>query len=139
MKTEVEGILFNMQLSTFFKERGHSIQGLEKDLITGKELQRDLKNTKSLRLIRQHVQQFLGAFECMDGVSTDSFLHYIKDIHQRTLLDGQKMVAMGFDEAAGMKCLAQKLTSEIAPNAIYAHCFAHCNELIVKDAIRESG
>ena len=84
-------------------------------------------------------EDFLGVFECMDGVSTDSLLHYIKDIHQRTLLDGQKMVAMGFDGAAAMKSLAQKLKSEIAPNVIYVHCFAHCNELIVKDAIKESG
>ena len=37
-----------------------------------------------------------------------------------------------------IKSLAQKLKSEIAPNAIYVHCFAHCNELIVKDAIKES-
>ena len=35
-------------------------------------------------------EDFLGVFECMDGVSTDSLLHYIKDIHQRTLLDGQR-------------------------------------------------
>ena len=84
-------------------------------------------------------EDFLGVFECMDGGSTDSLLHYIKDLHQRTLLDGQKMVAMGFDGAAAMKSLAQKQKSEIAPNAIYVHCFAHCNELIVKDAIKESG
>ena len=37
-----------------------------------------------------------------------------------------------------IKSLAQKLKSEIAPNAIYVHCFAHCNELIVKDGIKES-
>ena len=72
-------------------------------------------------------------------VSTKSLLHYIKDIHQRTLLDGQKMVAMGFDGAAAMKSLAQKLKSDTAPNAIYVHCFARCNEFIVKDAIKESG
>ena len=84
-------------------------------------------------------EDFLGVFECMDGVSSDSLLHYIKDIHQRTLLGGQKMVAMGFDGAADMKSLAQRLKSEIVPNAIYVHCFAHCNELIVKDALMESG
>ncbi len=26
----------------------------------------------------------------------------------------------------------------IAPNAIYVHCFAHCNQLIVKDSIKNS-
>ena len=54
----------------------------------------------------------------MDGLSTDSLLHYIKDIHQRTLLDDQKISAMGFDGAAVMKSLAQKLKSEIAPNVL---------------------
>ena len=75
----------------------------------------------------------------MDGVSTDSLLHNIKGIHQRASLDGQKMVAMGFDGAAAMKSLAQELKSETAPNAISVHCFAHCTELIVKHAIKESG
>ena len=34
-----------------------------------------------------------------------------------------------------MKSLARKLKVEISPNAVYVHCFAHCNKLIVKDAI----
>ena len=34
-----------------------------------------------------------------------------------------------------MKSLARKLKVEISPHAVYVHCFAHCNELIAKDAI----
>ena len=45
------------------------------------------------------------------------------------------MAAMDFDGAAAMKSLARKLKFEISPNAVYVHCFAHCNELIVKGAI----
>ena len=44
------------------------------------------------------------------------------------------MAAMSFDGAAAMKALAKLLKADIAPNAIFIHCFAHCNELIVKDA-----
>ena len=47
------------------------------------------------------------------------------------------MAAMGFDGTSAMKSLARKLTAEVAPKAIYVHCFAHCNELIVKDAMKQ--
>lgn len=48
------------------------------------------------------------------------------------------MADMGFDGAAVMKCLARKIKEIVAQNAIYKHCFAHCNELVAKDAINES-
>ena len=84
-------------------------------------------------------EDFLGIVECMDDLSTDSLLYYMMIVCQRILLDGQKMVVMGFDGAAAMKPLAQKLKSKIARSAIYVHCSAHDNELIVKDAMQESG
>jgi hypothetical protein len=37
-----------------------------------------------------------------------------------------------------MKSLARKLQADVAPNAIYVHCFAHCNELIIKDTTKQS-
>ncbi len=48
------------------------------------------------------------------------------------------MAGMGFEGAAAMKALSRRLKMTIAPNAIYVHCFANCNELIVKDAIKNS-
>ena len=49
-----------------------------------------------------------------------------------------QMAGMGFDGAAAMRCLAKKMKENVAPNAIYMHCLAHCNELVVKDAMKES-
>lgn len=43
---------------TILERKSSSIQGLVKGLITGKRLQRSLKNTSILRLIRQRVQQW---------------------------------------------------------------------------------
>ena len=83
-------------------------------------------------------EDFFGIYECSDGLSSDALLGYIKDILIRTSLDGKKMAAMGFDGGVAMKSFSQKLKTKIAQNAIYVHCFAHCNELIVKDAIKNS-
>ena len=83
-------------------------------------------------------EDFIGIFECAEGISSDSLLLYTKDVLRRCCLNGSKMAAMGFDGAAAMKCLAKKITTDIAPNAIYIHCFAHCNELVVQDAVKQS-
>ncbi|XP_028414347.1 uncharacterized protein LOC114537506 [Dendronephthya gigantea] len=80
-------------------------------------------------------EDFVGIFECSEGLSADALLKYTEDILLRSSLEGAKMVAMGFDGAAAMKSLARKLKASVAKNAMYVHCFAHCNELIVKDAI----
>ena len=83
-------------------------------------------------------ENVVGIYECSDGLSSDALLCYIQDILIRTSLDGKKMAAMGFDGAAAMKSLSQKLKAKVAPNAIYVHYFAHCNELIVTDATKNS-
>lgn len=82
-------------------------------------------------------EDFVGIFECTEGLSSDALLKYTKDILLRSCLDGHKMAAMGFDGAAAMKSLARKVKADVAPDAIYVHCFAHCNELIVKDAMKQ--
>ena len=42
-------------------------------------------------------------FDCSQGVSSESLLHYTKDILLRCGMDGNRMAAMGFDGAAAMK------------------------------------
>lgn len=83
-------------------------------------------------------EDFVGIFECSQGLSSEALLHYTKDILLRCGMDGNRMAAMGFDGAAAMKSLARMLQADVAPNAIYVHCFAHCNELIVQDATKQS-
>ena len=44
---------------------------------------------------------------------------------------------MAFDCTNAMKSLSRKIRDSVAPNATSIHCFAHCNYLIVKDAIKQ--
>ena len=83
-------------------------------------------------------EDFVGIYECSQGLSSDALLHYTKDILLRCGMSGERMAAMSFDGAAAMKALARLLKADVAPNAIFIHCFAHCNELIVKDASKLS-
>ena len=52
----------------------------------------------------------------------------------RCHMDPEKMVGMSFDGTSSMKNVAKLIKSEIARQALYVHCFAHCNELVFKDA-----
>ena len=45
---------------------------------------------------------------------------------------------MWFDGASSMKCLAKLVKTDINASALYVHCFAHCNELVFKDASAQS-
>jgi predicted restriction endonuclease len=42
-------------------------------------------------------EDFVGVFDCSQGVSSESLLHYTKDILLRCGMDGNRMAAMGFD------------------------------------------
>ena len=44
------------------------------------------------------------------------------------------MIAMAFDGASATKHLAALLKIRVSKHAFYVHCFAHCNELVFKDA-----
>ena len=83
-------------------------------------------------------ENFVGIYECSQGLSSDALLHYTKDILLRCGMNGERMAAMSFDGAAAVKALARLLKADVAPNAIFIHCFGHCNELIVKDAMKLS-
>ena len=81
-------------------------------------------------------ENFVGIYECSQGISSDALLRYTKDILLRCGMNGERMTAMSFDGAAAMKALARLLKADVEPNDIFIHCFAHCNELIVKDAMK---
>ena len=66
-------------------------------------------------------ENFLGIFECTEGLSSDALLKYATDILLRSCLDGKKMAAMAFDGAAAMKFLARKVKAYVAQDAIYVH------------------
>ena len=81
-----------------------------------------------------NVKDFVGIFECSNGISADALITYITDMLLRCNLDPHKIVGIGFDGASTMKSVAAKLKTIYGVQASYFHCLAHCNELIVKDA-----
>ena len=60
-------------------------------------------------------ENFVGIYECSQGLSSDALLHYTKDILLRFGMNGERMAAMSFDGAAAMKALARLLKADVAP------------------------
>ena len=71
-------------------------------------------------------ENFVGIYECSQGLSSDALLHYTKDILLRFGMNGERMAAMSFDGAAAMKALARLLKADVAPNAISPVFVRHC-------------
>ena len=59
---------------------------------------------------------------------------YIENILLRYNMDTKKLVGTAFDGASSMVRLAKLLKKTLGENVIYIHCFAHCNEPVVKVA-----
>ena len=53
-------------------------------------------------------EDFIGIYECREGVTSDAMLKCIKDILIRCQLDMRKLVGMTFEGAMAMKSLAKK-------------------------------
>jgi hypothetical protein len=83
-------------------------------------------------------ENFVGVLQYDHGFTADALLEYVKDVIIRCNLNTSKLVGLAFDGASVMKSLANKLKSEVGTQASYIHCFAHCNELVVKDAQSKS-
>jgi hypothetical protein len=75
---------------------------------------------------------------CDEGLTSEALLRYIKDIMVRCSMDSSKMISMAFDGASAMKHLATLLKTLVSKHTLYIHCFAHCNELVFKDASSHS-
>ena len=83
-------------------------------------------------MLKRTLLEFVNA----GRVQPQMLFEYIKDILIRCQLDLKELVGMTFDGAMAMKSLAKKIKSEINESAIFIHCFAHCQELIFKDATK---
>ena len=79
-------------------------------------------------------EEFVGILPCDEGVASEALLKYVRDILTRCCFPPEKMVGMAFDGASAMKKLACLLKEQVSKHALYIHCFAHCNELVFKDA-----
>ena len=79
-------------------------------------------------------EAFIGVMPCDEGLTSERLLTYVNDIMVRCNMDTNNMSSMAFDGASAMKQLAALLKTRVSRYAIYVHCFAHCNELVFKDA-----
>ena len=52
----------------------------------------------------------------------------------RCSMGATEMIDMTFDRASSMKNLAMLIQNRVSKHALYVYCFAHCNELVFKDA-----
>ena len=80
------------------------------------------------------LEDFIGVISCDEGLTSEALLTYVNDITVRCCMDTSKMISMAFDGASAMKNLAVLLKNRVSKHALYVHCFAHCNELVFKDA-----
>ena len=67
-------------------------------------------------------ENFIGILSCDQGLTSDA------------LLNTKKLVGTAFDGASSMVRLAALLKETFGDSIIHIHCFAHCNELVFKDA-----
>lgn len=101
----------------------------------------DISKTEQLSFSVRHcnenyeiLEDFIGVIPCDEGLSSAALLKYVQDILVRCNMATQKMAGMAFDGASAMKRLAVLVKDEVCKHALYIHCFAHCNELVFKDA-----
>ena len=79
-------------------------------------------------------ENFIGILSCDQGLTSDALLKYIQDILSRCNMDTKKLVGTALDGASSMVRLAALLKETFGDSIIHMHCFAHCNELVFKDA-----
>jgi len=83
-------------------------------------------------------EDFIGLKPCDGGVTAEALLENVKDIMLRCGMEEKKIVAATFDGASAMKALGRLIKENVSPNALYIHCLSHCNELVMKDATKNS-
>jgi hypothetical protein len=79
-------------------------------------------------------ESFIGILSCDQGLTSAALLMYIQDILLRCNMNTRKLVGTAFDGASSMERLAALMKKHFGDNTIHTRCFAHCNELVFKDA-----
>ena len=83
-------------------------------------------------------EEFVGIRRCDDGMTATKLLCLVKDSLIRFELDYDNLVGLALDGCSTMKALANLVKAEINSDMLYIHCFAHCNELTLKDTTKGS-
>ena len=83
-------------------------------------------------------EHFLTYIEAV-SLTADKLTEYIVSVLKQFRLDPQCMVSQGYDGASVMsgQCSGvQKRIKELAPHAIYVHCYAHTLNLVLVDSVK---
>ena len=83
-------------------------------------------------------ERFLTYIEAT-SLNAESLSKYILDTLKEHGLDPQNIISQGYDGASVMSgCCSgvQQRIKEIAPQAVYVHCYAHCLNLVLVDCTK---
>lgn len=83
-------------------------------------------------------ERFLTYVEAT-SLNAESLSKYILDTLKQNGLDPQNIISKGYDGASVMSgCCSgvQQRIKEIAPQAAYVHCYAHCLNLVLVDCTK---
>lgn len=94
-----------------------------------------LRYVDNAAVIHEHFLTYVEAA----GLTADKLTEYITSVLGQFRLDPQCMVSQGYDGASVMsgQCSGvQKRIRELAPHAIYIHCYAHTLNLVLVDSVK---
>ena len=107
---------------------------------------KDCSKRKQLAIVLRYVdiesatifERFLTYVEAT-SLNAESLSKYILDTLKEHGLDPQNIISQGYDGASVMSgCCSgvQQRIKEIAPEAVYVHCYAHCLNLVLVDCTK---
>jgi hypothetical protein len=94
-----------------------------------------LRYVDNAAVIHEHFLTYVEAA----SLTADKLTEYITSVLEQFRLDPQCMVSQGYDGASVMsgQCSGvQKRIRELAPHAIYIHCYAHTLNLVLVDSVK---
>lgn len=107
---------------------------------------KDLSKKEQLSIVLRYVdvqtgtiyERFLSYIHA-ESLTAASLSSYIQSILKESGLDSKGLVSQGYDGAsvmAGKNTGVQQRMKEVAPQAIYVHCHAHCLNLVLVDCAK---
>ncbi len=106
-----------------------------KDLSKQEQMSIVLRYVNSEGVLHEHFLTYVQA----SSLTAQSLTSYILDTLEKFGLDPMWIISQGYDGAAVMsgKCSGvQQRIREVAPKAIYVHCYAHTLNLVLVDSVK---
>ena len=108
---------------------------MKQDCCKREQLSIVLRYVDHAAVIHEHFLTYVEAA----GLTADKLTEYIVSVLEQFRLDPQCMISQGYDGASVMsgQCSGvQQRIRELAPHAIYIHCYAHTLNLVLVDSVK---